>query len=264
MTGLIKPFAMPPVNNKNVVFFRLLLYSRAMEQKPPEEYLEIAEKVRTGEYFREARSMYDLAVHDPMAERYLYIAITAIAGMILFVAVIAARGLYPLSSAVPFIVNSNNIVDDLPRISMLAYKGEDPSAAMLRFLVNNYVTFRESYDIESFDRNISGIRSQSTEGVFREFQQAIDPRSPDSPIALYQRHSRRSIRVVSSKRLPEQNAMEVTYEAIVEGPTGIKTTMWQATIDFEYNGVTLDEETDKVKPINFIVTQYRNKRMQEG
>ena len=29
-----------------------------------EDYLEIADKVRTGEYFREARKMYDLAIHD--------------------------------------------------------------------------------------------------------------------------------------------------------------------------------------------------------
>jgi type IV secretory pathway component VirB8 len=235
-----------------------------MQPNDPDEYLEIAEKVRTGEYFREARSMYDMTVHDPMAERYLYVAITALAGIILTTAIIAVQGLYPLSSSVPFIVSTNDIVEDLPRIkSVLAYKGENPSAALLRFLVNNYVALREEYNIDTFDRNISGIKSQSAPDVYGEFQQAIDPRNPDSPVAQYQRHSKRSITILSSKQLPDQQAMDVTFEAKVEGNGEVKTSTWQANIAFEYNGVTLDENTDKVKAVNFVVTRYRSKRLQD-
>src|SRR5687768_10446749 len=112
----------------------------------PEDYLEIAEKVRTGEYFREARGMYDVTVNDPMSERYLYVCITALAMMILVVSVYAAQQLYPLSRSVPFIFNTHDIVNDLPRMkSLVSVKGEDAGEALLRFLVKNYVTMRESY-----------------------------------------------------------------------------------------------------------------------
>ena len=53
------------------------------EEPTSEEYLSIAEKVRSGEYFREARSMYDVGVNDPMSERYFYLFITSIALLLL-------------------------------------------------------------------------------------------------------------------------------------------------------------------------------------
>ena len=56
-----------------------------------EEQLLIAEKVRSGEYFREARHMYDLSVHAPMADRYFYIFITALELIIFFIAFGAAQ-----------------------------------------------------------------------------------------------------------------------------------------------------------------------------
>src|SRR5947209_4394678 len=105
-------------------------------QSPPEDYLKIAEKVRTGEYFREAQGMYDVTVHDLMAERYFYIAITALSLVIFMIVQSAMDGLYPLNTPVPFIYSTHDIVEDIPHMqSMLAYKGEDPSEALLRFMV---------------------------------------------------------------------------------------------------------------------------------
>src|SRR5436190_934868 len=91
------------------------------------EQMEIAEKIRSGEFFQESREMYDVAIHDPMAERYLYLLITSFSALIFLIAFIAVRGLYPLQVTVPFIVSSNNLVDELPNIhSLITYKGEDP------------------------------------------------------------------------------------------------------------------------------------------
>lgn len=230
----------------------------------PEDHAEIAERIRSGEFFRESRTMYDFGVHDPMVERYLYVLITSIAILILMVAIFAARGLYPLQRSVPFIVSSNNVVEDLPLIkTIIAYKGESASDAVLRFVVENYVTLREEYNIENFDRGVNGIKSQSTADVFQEFQKQIDPRNPESPITLYQRHSRRTISILSSKLLPENAGMEVAFEATVESKTEIKKSRWQADIAFNYTGVTIDQDTGQVTPPEFIVTQYRVKRPQD-
>jgi len=228
----------------------------------PDEYLEIAEKVRTGEYFREAQSMYDLTVHDPMSERYMFIAITVFSMLIFFLAFMASQGLYPLTTTVPFIYNENDIVEDLPRIhSLIEYKGQKPSEALLHFFVRHYVTTREEYNIETFDRDLSGIKSQSTDEVFKEFQQQITPENPDSPITLYQRFSNRNINVISVK--PTEEGVEVMYEALVEGKGTVKKSIWVSNIAFNYSGIALDENTGKVKPVNFVVTHYRTKRLQD-
>lgn len=226
----------------------------------PDDYREIAQKVQSGEYFREARGMFDISVHDIMADRYLYLLITAVALVIFFITIFAMQGLYPLNKPVPFIYSTHDIVEDIPRMeSMLAYKGEDPSEALLRFMTSNYVTIREEYDIATFDRDVNGIKSQTTPAAFKEFQQSIDPRNPDSPITIYQRHSKRKITIVSSKRV--NDGMEVVFDAAVEGLGEVKKSRWRANIAFQYSGVALDEKTDKAKPVDFVVTQYRSKRL---
>jgi len=244
-----------------------------MDQTPPEtdpyvaqrvkNYLGIAEKVRTGEYFREARSMYDLGVHDPMAERYIYVFVTFIAFTILVISLLGVQSLYPLNTEVQLIVSTRDPYEDLPHIQSLQIsKNEDPSEALLRFLTKHYVVVREEYDIQTFDRDVNGVKSQSSDAVTKEFQQFIDPRNPESPITQYQRHSRRRITILSTRRLPP-DSMEVLFEATVDSKNDIKKSHWRANLSFQYSGVELDEKTGKVKPFAFVVTSYHSKRLQD-
>jgi type IV secretory pathway component VirB8 len=232
-------------------------------ETPSENPQEVAEAIRSGEFFRESRSMYDTAVHDPMAERYFYVMITGLAASIFLIAFTAMNSLYPLESSVPFIVNAYDLTEEVPVITtMLDHKGENIDHAMLRFMTSNYLKFREEYNIATFDRGVTGLKSQSSEEVFKDFERFIDPRNPESPITLYQRHSTRRISIVRITPRGENN-MEVIFDAFVDaGRNNIKKTSWQANITFNYSGIALDEETGKVKPISFIVTQYRTKRIQ--
>jgi type IV secretory pathway component VirB8 len=246
---------------------RALNRDKCMSVKPQQDdnSQEIAEKVRSGEYFQEVRQMYDLAVHDPMAERYWFLLITVLSLLIAVVTFFAMQSLYPLVSSVPFIVNSNDIVDDLPRIkSLMTRRHESASDALLEFMTQNYVTLWEEYDIDNFDRNINGVKSQSSEQVFGEYEQFIDRRNPQSPITLYQRHSTRRVSILSVRRMEgDEPGMEVIFEASVESKAEAKKTRWQANIAFQYSGIELDEKIEKVKPVSFVVTQYRTKRLQD-
>ena len=228
-----------------------------------QEYTEIAESVKSGEYFRKARAMYDLSVHDLMTERYLYICITALSVLIFIITFGAMQALYPLSTPVPFIFTATDIVDDIPVIHPLGRRGEDPDQALLKFFVQNYVTMREEYDITRFDRDVNGVSSQSAPTVLAEFQHSIDPRNPDSPLTLYQRFSTRRISIMSSKILEGRDEVEVTYEATVTGKGATQKSRWQANIAFKYSGLALDEKTEKIKPVSFAVTRYSTKRLQD-
>jgi type IV secretory pathway component VirB8 len=231
--------------------------------RPIEEYKEIAEKIRSGEFFRESRTMYDFAVHDIMAERYFYLLLTGLSVFIFLVAIVAMQGFYPLQRSVPFIVSTANMTDDRPSIrSLITHKGEDPSEAFLRFMIQNYVGLWEEYDIDLIDRNTSGVRSQSSDEVYREFERLMDPRNPQSPIATYQRHSKRKIRVISTRLFNDSN-IQVIFEADVERKNEIQKSRWQADIAFSYSGITLNKETEKVDSFNFVVTQYKVKRLQD-
>ena len=233
--------------------------------QPLDGYYEIAEKVRSEEYFREAHYMYDITIHDPMAERYFYILITAISTLILLLVVIAANSLYPLEIPVPFIYNPRDIVDDIPHIKPLrADKHETPDNAVLRFMVTNYVVQREEYAIDKIDRNMNSIKLQSASDVYKNYEKSMDPRNPESPVTLYQRHSTRSVEVLSTQRIAgTTNEMEVMYEATVATKDEEKKTVWLANITFSYSGLGLDDNGNP-KPISFFINQYSTKRLQDA
>jgi type IV secretory pathway component VirB8 len=173
------------------------------------------------------------------------------------------QGLYPLQTPIPFIVSSTNIVEDIPHIhTLLTNKDDNPSDALLGFLVQNYIGLAEDYDIDTFDRNISGVKSQSSESVFKQFHASVEQRNPQSPVNLYQRHSTRKINVLKMNKLSE-SSMQVIYEALVESKDDVKKSHWEANISFSYSGIALDEKTGRAKPVSFTVTQYRTKRLQD-
>ena len=226
------------------------------------DHLEIAEKVRTGEYFREARAIYDLGVHDPMAERYMYVFITALALVIFIITLKGIQDLYPLNTRIPMIIAADDNGEAVPNIrSLIQSKTDDPQEVVLRFLAQHYVTSWEEYDIATFDRDASGVKSQSAPEVLKTYVDLIDPRNPDSPITLYQRHSKRKVKVLYMKRSGDE--MEVVFDAEIESKTDVKKSRWRANISFQYGGLEIDQNKGNAKPIKFVVTKYHTKRLQD-
>ncbi len=247
-----------------------------MEQNEltPEEYLEISEKVRSGEYFREARAMVDLEIHEPMTDRYWFVMLTVISLIIVFSAFFALQSLYPLKPRIPFIYGANDIVDDLPRIKTLqSFAGENADVALRRFLVSNYVKEREEYNVDTFDRNVGALQTMSAPSVFKDYYASISASNPNSPVLLYGRQAQRDIKILSIQPIEQaeekdkktQDAAKdfvtrVLFAATLQSNTGKNsTTRWQVDVAFKYEPIKLDSENNKIKPYGFIVTDYKAK-----
>jgi type IV secretory pathway component VirB8 len=228
-----------------------------------QEYIDISEKVRSGEYFREARSGYDLVAHDPMAERYFYVVITFLSFVTLLFSLKAMQDYYPLNTSVPIIIAGNDNGDDVVSMRALVRSKEDNASEMLlRYFVKNFVKAWEEYKITTFDRDSGTIKSQSNESLMQKYMEFIDPRNAESPITLYQRHSKRKITIVSLRTMGV-GEMEVVFEAEVESRTEIKKTRWLSNISFQYTGLEIDQDTGNPLPVGFTVTQYHSKRLQD-
>lgn len=232
------------------------------EQIDPSDIEDTTQKIRSGEYFREAQQMYDFAVHDPMSERYFYILLTGMAVIIMFISFGAVRSLYPLERKIPFVIESLDMQKDLPVVRPLKLsQDEDANVAILRFLMTNFVQMREQYDITQIERNASGIRSQSSDKVFNEYQRFMDPRSQASPIVMYQRDAKRTI-VVASQRLRAPGVMEVLFDAYLDNSGDRKVSRHLAAVAFEYEGVKVDDNA-VITPFTFSVTDYSSRSLEE-
>jgi len=237
-----------------------------------EEYIEIAEKVRSGEYFREVRQMVDIDLHQPMTDRYWYILLTIPALLIVIFAVSALQSLYPLKPRVAFIYGINDIVEDVPRIKTLVqYDGEPADVALQRFLVSNYVKEREEYNVLTFDRNQTALQTLSTPDVFSEYEKSVAVDNPSSPIVLYQRHTARNIKILSTTitKKPEEDdltgrdyAMRLVYdESLTPERKNVTLSRWQVDVAFKYEAIKIDEKTSKIEPYRFLVTGYKTRRL---
>lgn len=233
-----------------------------MEQQiDPMEIEEVNDKVRSGEYFREARTMYGFFVNDPMSERYLYIFITLLAIIVLYIGATAAMQLFPLGRREPFVFDSYNIDDELPVVKPLkAFKDQDPNIAILNFLLDNYVKLRENYEIVQIERNANGVRSQSLPKVYQEYQYNMDPSNAPSPIARYQRDAKRQV-VVRDINIFEKKSADVIFDAYVDAGKQRDTTRWVATIAFDYEDVKVDDDA-VITPFQFVVTNYSVRQIQ--
>jgi len=236
------------------------------EEPTPDDYVNIAEKVRSGEYFREAKSMMDVSVNDPMSERYFYVFVTATALLTFLCALFAMQSLYPLSRSVPFIYALNDVLEDVPSITPLRH-GPHHSVddAVLSFMAGTFVQHYEGYNIATLERNYSGVENASSPEIFAIYQRLLQITNPESPVMKYQRHSVRNINIISTQLLEApENTLEVVYHADVVNADGIKRTAYRATIGYLYSGVELDEKTGMVKPLSFTVTSYSSKIIQDA
>lgn len=233
------------------------------EIEPVYDPAEVAEKIRSGEYFREAEKAYHYLYHDPMSERYMFLGISIFSLLISLLALIAVNLLYPLNQDVPFIYNADDITNEAPSIRLIGHTKEDPNLRMKRFLVESYVRQREEYNIDMLERSASVVRSQSTDEVFVEYQRLLNPNNPESPITKYQRQATRTVDILSS-RLVAADQMEVTFDAYVNSPAGLKKTLMRANITFRFDDIEVNQSTGETTPMVFVVMAYQTRPLQQS
>ena len=224
----------------------------------------IREKVLSGEFFDESLEAYHITYHDMMSERYFFILIMTLSTLTFFFVLSAMILLYPLKKDVPFIFNSNNVLEDYPKIKPLGARGDDTNALLKNFLVTSYLQLYESYDVNALDRNALGVKGQSTKEVYAQYQAAIDPGNPESPITKFQRQAVRNIIPTGYEfyvlESGDQRAIIHYKEQVVMG-ADISVRKMRANITFRFDDVQVDQKTGAVTPLHFVVVGYKTEAL---
>ena len=221
---------------------------------------EIAEKIRTGEFFRESIQAYHQSYHDPMTDRYFFIGVTAVSLVILILAFAAIVAIYPLSKDVPFIYYSDNLVSDILKMAPLGDREDDANYLLKTFLTTNYLRLREGYSVTTVDRNQLGVQSQSSDQVFSDYQQLLDPRNAESPITKFQRNAVRRVEPLTYLLEVAQGDAErmiINYRERVISGTDVSSRRRRAIITFRFNEIKVDQSTGETSEMNFLVTGYK-------
>lgn len=222
---------------------------------------ELAETIRSDEYYAQARQWFSEQHHTPIAERNQALVMAIVALSILCMLCGAFYSLLPLSPAIPLIIKIPDISSKTASVKTISSPGENINVALMRYLAGNYVKLREEYDVEGLNRRINGVKSQTDEEAFSDYRAFMNPQNPSSPLSLYERRAIRRISILSTELFTKTAPLKarVVFDAAVIGDTKTRRSTFIADITFRYTLLKVDENTHAVTPMQFQVTGYNVK-----
>ncbi|MEI7668520.1 MAG: VirB8/TrbF family protein [Pseudomonadota bacterium] len=208
----------------------------------------LSHDIENGAYYTQARGWYSEVFHRPIAERSFYIVIIILASINFLYAASSVLGIFPLSISVPFVVYTENSIEDWPRMQKLSFDdSRNKNIAVMKYFIKSYITNRESYDLALYELRYRNVWSQSNEEVFNSYKSQIAADNPISPYRRYTNLAKRNINIIEPIRFEfgkdsfrstvifnSSVVSTVTKEELSRG-------RWQADITYKYSDFKVDQ-----------------------
>ena len=236
---------------------------------------EIAEKIRSGTYYKEAWDWYAFKYIYPVSQRSFFIFITIAAIIVTVAAATALYNFYPLRVRVPVAINNPDMTKDYAELLKVKVpENGDTDMPIVEYLAQKYVENVEEYHFGKFDKQLTFLKQFSSPPLYGEIEKRYDIRNLDSLVLKYRDHTTRDIKLIShqlergegylpNNEMPEGVANKdvpyrayVTFEATESNFTGITTRQWQATVDLTMSPIIFDKQNKKFPPLDFRVINY--------
>ncbi|MFH1159245.1 MAG: type IV secretion system protein [Pseudomonadota bacterium] len=119
-----------------------------------------------------------------------------------------------------------------------------------------YVSARESYNPSVLRENYDFVGLMSSGNALKEFQQLWDGQNPDNPSVRMGKQASIDIKIKSVSFLNEKTAA-VRFLREYRENNQVKTSDWNAVMDFQYVQKPMKMEDRFLNPLGFQITSYR-------
>ena len=225
-----------------------------------EDYKKIAESIRNGKYFGDARGWFEAVYIGPISERTFFLIIAILAGFVALFGLMAVSQLLPLTKHEPILIRAGERPYETQKsLVQLAPHHAAPNPGISNFLLARYVQLRESFDSRTFTNDARFIQANSSADAYNAYVAAYNPASPQSPFAALGDLGQRLVSVDYVQRIsgaPQgQDRAVVVFSTNTVGVTNPATTQWTATLDYIYTDlVTKTVKDPKTKELELEVT----------
>ena len=212
-----------------------------------EDYKKIAESIRNGKYFGDARGWYEAVYIGPISERSFFLIIAVLATFVAIFGGLSVKRLMPITKHQAILIYAGERAEEVhASLVELAPNRIPMNPAIAQFFTATYVQLRESYDSRSFTANARFIQGQSDKAAYAAYAAAYNPANAASPFAEMGDLGQRqvvldNIEIKSIKTLDDApGRMNATVVFTTES-TGVATptkTRWTANIEFIYTELT--------------------------
>jgi type IV secretion system protein VirB8 len=207
-----------------------------------EQDKQLADAIRSGTYFTQARAWFDAVYIGPISERTFFCIIAILAGLVGIFSVSSVFRLMPLTNRDPVLVYASDRADDVyMSLLPLTERREPVNPAIAKFYVTQYVLSREGYFAQTFLANARFVRVQSDVAAYNAYAVAYDPSNAASPFAALGEYGQRFINIQSARVDVDSEGKgkaEVKFVSETKGVDAPSTTNWTAKIDFNYTDLT--------------------------
>jgi type IV secretory pathway component VirB8 len=219
----------------------------------------IAQKIRDGSYYADARSWYAARYLRPITDRSLLIIASIIA---LFIVATAAIGIYqllPSSRQITIIIPAENSSRYMHRIQPLAEENTPPQDAIADFLIRQYVTWRETFSPDSLEqeamkRTLRAVKNSSSKSVYTDYQDILMEN-----ISYFRRTGLSRTIDIKSLKFEEMERTSgrviIIFEATTKQAEETKTSKWETTLQYRMPDINLLAKNPA--PIRFFVNYYK-------
>lgn len=201
-----------------------------------EDNKEIAESVRSGQYFNQAREWFQAVYIGPISERSFFLVVAVLAAFVAVCGVLSVFKMMPLTSRVAVIVYApEDYSGKVQKIVPLGKHGDDVNTAMIHHLVSNYVSAREGYSARAMISNGMVVYANSNDAEYASYQAAADPQNPESYFAKLGQSVERLVKIKSVS--VGQDTAKVAFTVEYKGVEDNQKSRWTAKLNYTYTGV---------------------------
>ena len=251
-----------------------------------EDYAQkITDSIHDGSFFKDSMQWYIFQYIRPAIDRNLMVLFSLIAAICVFYLYQMIRDSLPLVEEVPIIIREHDTSSLRPIIKQLKDPNDKSASGadeyMLKYLLTNYVTDRESFDyrdsdIKSINQKFSRIKNNSSYLEYRNFQSQMSKENPASPINFFGKNIYKTVEISSFKLIPKKqaggfgsaissyfrpqlsSAAEIGFNTTVssvdsEGKQTADSKKYLAKISFEFAGLSRESKSGK---LDFAVKEY--------
>ena len=162
----------------------------------------------------------------------------------------------PLKTFEPYVVTVDRSTGYLEVTKGLAQGNLTQDEAITEANLVKYVASRESYNPAILRENYDFVSLLSTGKALTEFRSLWDGKNPNNPSIIYGRQTSIDIKIQSVSFITDKTA-SVRFLREVHENNQIKTSSWNAVIEFQYSQKPLKMADRFSNPLGFQVLSYR-------
>jgi len=182
--------------------------------------------------------------------------ITFFCMVIATLALITLIVLLPLKTFAPYVITVDKSTGYV-EVTKGLYEGNmTVDQAVTESNLVRYVSTRESYNPSVLRENYNLVTLMSAAGALSEFQRLWDGKNPDNPSVRMGNKAAITIKIKSVSFLNERTA-SVRFLREYHADEQVKTSDWNAVVDFRYVKEPMRMEDRFQNPLGFQITSYR-------